>query len=303
VLALLLMLAHPGLAVELTLHPDRDATLYGRYPGSQANGWGQHFFAGTNYESDPNRALLHFDLAGVLPPGAQIFAAYLRCHMSRTSAFAGSRWTTLHRVLSDWGEGPSDPPGEEGAGQIPPSPGDATWLHTFYPDQLWLAAGGDFEAAPSGGCWVQDVGDYLWSDPQIVADVQTWLNEPALNHGWLMKGEEDAAPTAKRFDSKDHPYAENWPILVIEYGPPSGCWLNCPGQDGGWISDAGDGGKSPDINGSGLVDVVDFAYFGAAYGESDACSDFDCNGHVDISDFAIFATHMDHGPGPAGDCY
>ena len=83
---------------------------------------------------------------------------------------------------------------------------------------------------------------------------------------------------------------------------PQGCFLNCPGGDGGLINLLGDGDKSPDIDGSGLVNITDFAIFGSRFGTSDYCTDYNCDGTVALTDFAIFASHFGCGPGPSGYC-
>ena len=43
-----------------------------------------------------------------------------------------------------------------------------------------------------------------------------WLDEPASNFGWLLRGNEDASPTAKRFHSRQ---SANPPTLVVTYTP------------------------------------------------------------------------------------
>ena len=63
------------------------------------------------------------------------------------------------------------------------------------------------------------VGTYTWaSTPQMVADVQSWLNDPATNFGWLVKGDETTNITAKRFESSE---SGSPPALTINYTPPS----------------------------------------------------------------------------------
>ena len=63
--------------------------------------------------SDTRRALIEFDL-GSLPPGSTVHTVTLTLYMSRTKA--GSTPVTLHRIVSDWTEGSSDPGGQEGPG-------------------------------------------------------------------------------------------------------------------------------------------------------------------------------------------
>ncbi len=85
-------------------------------------------------------------------------------------------------------------------------------------------------------------------------------------------------------------------------GSGSGCHLNCPQGDGGMISADGSGNRSPDFNGSGMVDVADFGFFASVYQTPEYCADFDCSGLVSLADFAIFSSHYTHGPGTGGVC-
>ena len=63
-------------------------------------------------------------------------------------------------------------------------------------------------------------GGYTWgTTPQMVADVQTWLDKPATNFGWLLKGDETQR-SAKRFDSKENGNSNVRPVLLVEYDLP-----------------------------------------------------------------------------------
>ena len=44
------------------------------------------------------------------------------------------------------------------------------------------------------------------------ADVQSWLDDPASNFGWLVLGDESEIPTAKRFDTRE---SASPPVLTI----------------------------------------------------------------------------------------
>ena len=51
----------------------------------------------------------------------------------------------------------------------------------------------------------------------MVADVQSWLDNPASNFGWLVLGDEtDHRTTAKRFDTRE---SASPPMLTIQYIP------------------------------------------------------------------------------------
>jgi hypothetical protein len=214
ILALLPSLALAGSVIDTEIKEMSDATLYGELPGEQSNGSGQHIFAGRNAVGAPYRSVMAFDIAGNIPPGATIVSATVTLHMSRT--IVGPHLHTLHVVTTEWNEGPSDPGGEEGAGQIPPLPGDCTWIHTFYDTEFWNNPGGDFVAAPSASQTVNDIGFYSWSDPQMAADVQSWLDN-GENYGWLLFGDEQVYPSAKRFDSHENPVEDYCPVLTVSY--------------------------------------------------------------------------------------
>ena len=209
-------------AATVTLSPIQDNTLYetpARTPDGTAvlsNGAGDYLFAGRILTGELRRALIAFDVAGSLPSGAAITEVSLTLQMSKT--IAGPTPVTLHRVLADWGEGDSQAGGEEGAG-APAQSGDATWQHTFYPSSFWLVQGGDFVGTPSASQTVAGNGAYTWqSTPELVADVQRWLDSPSANFGWVVLGSESAPPTAKRFNSREN--GAGVPSLTITYQAP-----------------------------------------------------------------------------------
>ena len=47
---------------------------------------------------------------------------------------------------------------------------------------------GDFSGTVSADQSVGAIGQYVWSSAQMVADVQSWLDNPSTNFGWLVKG-------------------------------------------------------------------------------------------------------------------
>lgn len=209
-------------AATIELVPIQDNTLYeipDRSPDGIAppsNGAGSYLFAGRILTGDLRRALIAFDVAGSLPSGASVTEVTLTLQMSKT--IAGSTTVEVHRLLSDWGEGDSDAGGEEGAGTSA-QPGDATWIHTFYPSSSWLTPGGDFVGAASSSVTVGGDGNYTWpSTPDLVADVQSWLDSPSTNFGWLVMGNEFTAPSAKRFNSREN--GTGVPTLTITYQAP-----------------------------------------------------------------------------------
>ena len=224
--------AGKAMGAQITLAPIKDNTLFQSVDGGESNGAGSYLFAGrTDSSSDYlRRAVMEFDIAGNVPAGSIIQSATLTLTMSRTKV--GAMTFNLHRLNSEWGEGTSNADAQEGGG-IAATTNDATWIHTFYPGSLWSTAGGDFSTTVSGTASVGGNGSYGWgSTAQMVADVQGWLNNPASNHGWILKGPEGVR-SAKRFNSRENTSAATRPALVIAFvsgGPTIFNWI---GTDSG----------------------------------------------------------------------
>lgn len=194
--------------------PARDNTLYEDDGGSLSNGIGEHIFAGKTITGPARRAVIAFDIARSLPAEATVDSVILTLNMSRTQV--GDELVELHRVLSDWGEGTSDALFNEGGG-TQSTPGDATWIHTFFDTTFWTSAGGDYSATISATETVGDIGVYTWgSTPEMVADVQSWLDVPSQAYGWILVGNETER-TAKRFDSRENSVESNRPVLKVYY--------------------------------------------------------------------------------------
>ncbi len=249
----------PARAGVIELTPVKDNTLFESATGGVSNGAGNSIFAGTSgpFGGDTiRRGLLAFDVAGSLPADATITGADLTLYLMQASALGDPARYGLRRVLSDWGEGTSS---SGGGGGAPATPGDATWLHTFFPDRFWSTPGGDFDGATSASQTVStDLGYYSWgSTPQLIGDVQSWLDDPGSNFGWVLAGvDETLGFTGLRFGSREAPAAQV-PVLRIEYEVP--CAADCGDHDGAvGIRDllallAAWGGTSPcDFDGDGV---------------------------------------------------
>ncbi|MEZ6073897.1 MAG: multicopper oxidase domain-containing protein [Pirellulales bacterium] len=241
-------------ATMVTLSAMKDNTLIETSDGSLSNGIGSYLFAGdTDMASNAaRRAVMAFDIAGNVPPGSVIQSASLTLRMSRTKV--GTFTFDLHRLTANWGEGTSNADGQEGGGDTATT-GDATWLHTFYPGSTWTNVGGDFAATVSASLPVGGNGFYTWgSTTQLVADVQSWVDNPATNFGWILIGPENER-AAKRFNSREN---SDGPSLVLEFvsgGPETYNWIGT-GSGGSW-QDAGnwDTGVAP-IDPSDIVYLV-----------------------------------------------
>ena len=211
----MLLAAAQAHAEQVVLQPVRDTTLFENLAGAVSNGSGPNLFAGDNSNGNTRRALLAFAIATALPAGAHVDAVELRLFLSNAPDTVNTS-VALYRVRSSWGEGASMASGGTGA---PSEPGDATWVHRFYPDTRWLSPGGDFDGIASTAFGVRLLGPYVVSSPRMAADVQSWLDQPATDHGWMLQGEEEVASSARRFDSREHPDPSHRPTLVVHFTP------------------------------------------------------------------------------------
>lgn len=244
-LSISLALAATAEAASVTLHPSKDNTLIQQTnPASQlSNGQGDIFVGRTNQDGQGpatlsiRRGLVQFDIAGSIPTGATITGVTLT--MRDVMGLNGDPAVGLHRLWQDWGEGASFQNGGMGAAA---KVNDATWLYTFYNEAnpalspTWNSPGGDFSPTASGSVLVTDDQGggqlFTWSsavsgNAQLIADVQSWLNNPAGNFGWLLQGDESRGQSAKRFNSGESTLPPNVPpALTITYViPEPATWL------------------------------------------------------------------------------
>ncbi|GAB4194523.1 MAG: hypothetical protein Tsb002_26150 [Wenzhouxiangellaceae bacterium] len=220
--SLLLGSAHAlAQSTTLDLLPSQDNTLYERVAGDVSNGAGQWLFfgrTGPNNNMLLRRALMAFDLSAI-PPGSEVLDASLSITVDMVPPMPTGFDATLHRLTTAWGEGPSVAPGVGGSGG-PAAIGDATWLHTFFDTDLWSTAGGDFAAQPSATTAIgAGVGTFTFAaTPELIADIQAWVNQPASNFGWIILGEENNPQNARRIHSREST-GGNPPLLSIEFIP------------------------------------------------------------------------------------
>lgn len=208
-------------SITIELIADRDNILYETTDGSISNALGRHLYAGNQNTGARRRPVLRFDTS-VIPPGAEVVSASLQlyCNQSQGAPFSVS----VRRLMADWGEGTSAATGNEGSG-APSTNGDATWIHRFFPSQLWTAPGGNFASVSSASTTVGAQGAFfVWSSAGIASDVQHWIDMPAMNYGWILFGDEASSANTKRFDSRNATTPANHPRLIVTYlpAPPIG---------------------------------------------------------------------------------
>lgn len=221
--ALLIIAGCLSAQTQVTINPSKDNTLFEDNNGSLSNGAGTRCFAGRISTGGlKRRAVMAFNVRKQVPAGSTITKADLVLNIVQAPSFPAPTSVTvsLHTLTADWGEGSSAASGAEGGGASAAT-NDATWIHTFYSNNRWSTAGGDFNSTASGSTSVGTSGAATWaSTTAMVADVQSWLDKPATSFGWLLLGDESTTQTARAFSSKEDQTASNRPRLIVTYTPP-----------------------------------------------------------------------------------
>ncbi len=220
---------------------------------------------GVNGGGTLRRAVVRFDLSAI-PAGSTILSVSYKAYMSQTNS--GANDCKLHRMLAPWGEGTSF---AFGGGGTSPEVNDATWTYNFWPTSTWAVPGGVFVPTASATKSVNAVGFYTWATvPALVADVQAWLDTPAVNYGWVMVGNEATLETAKRFDARESSDITHHPTITVVYTLASAA----PG----------------DLNGDGKINGVDMGILLAAWGGTGP-ADLNRDGIVDGADLGLLLSN------------
>src|SRR5262249_22102101 len=138
---------------------------------------------GTTRAGGIGRALLKFDIGAAVPKNALVKSVTLTLmDVSNSSKFNPSTFS-LHRLLANWSEGTKI------SGQESQNKGEAPWTDGLFGDQPWTEPGAaapkDYIAKASASLAMPTGGKTnVWqSPPELVADVQAWLSNPATNFG------------------------------------------------------------------------------------------------------------------------
>jgi len=234
-LALLVGLTSATSAAESASIPaSKDNTLYEE--GGISNGAGQHFFVGRTGHETRRRGLIAFDIAGSIPAGSTIQGVTLRLHMSRSGTGSPAAMIELHRATADWGEGTSVAATPEGIGAAA-TPGDATWANSFFPNDFWVTPGGEYLSTAGAAVNVSDPDFYTWgSTESLVSGVQSWLDSPQTNFGWVLIAQNESVRNARRFDTRENATSSFRPVLQVTYALLA--------TDGGFNAGMTDGGRT-----------------------------------------------------------
>jgi hypothetical protein len=224
VVALLTGLASAS-ATTVSLTAAADTTIFSAYPDN--NYGGSTLEIGANGVGQPGRALVRFDLSSI-PAGSTITNATLSLTVVKippgdqhapptTSDF------DAYLMLVPWIEGNGG--GQMGSqGQLD----EPTWDERGAQGVAsWGSPGGqigtDFANNSSTSASVgTGYGPLTWgSTPDFVADVQSWLDDPSTNYGYmLISDQESTAGTARRLASRESASGtDTAPTLRVDYIP------------------------------------------------------------------------------------
>jgi hypothetical protein len=250
----------PAVVNTSTVVPEKDNSIfsdYGPLGEELSNGTG-NLFAGQTGAGISRRALLKFDVSS-LPARSTIVSASLQMNVNAVDAGnTVARNFDLYKLREDWGEATSF----SATGPAFALNNDATWDNRFYsntsPVEWTFDTDLPYWTSTSATTSLNAVGSYTWTH-QLSGDVRSWLANPALNHGWILIGNEAASGSAKQFDSRESSDPLR-PKLTITHVPPSpyARWLatyfpTLP--EGGFINPNGEEDVSIDYDRNGTVDV------------------------------------------------
>lgn len=208
-------------AAVVTLQAASDTSLFESKPDADLGA--TSLVSGTNQLFSRGRALFRFDTAGI-PAGALVTHVQVLIEVTRRpdpdqhGGPADSDFS-LYRMFVSWGEGT----GSDATGSVA-VPGAATWNERHFGSTPWASPGGqigtDFANNPSATTSVSDVGDYTWgSSSELVDDVQSWIADPASNHGFILISQsENLLGSGRRFGAIEQPGASIPPArLLVTY--------------------------------------------------------------------------------------
>lgn len=208
----------PAAATVVTIPPSHDNSLFGDNV-DRSCGSGP-LFVGKTFSFGIRRGVIAFDVAGSVPPGSTVTSVELRMNVELSGPGAvAADVHSVHRLLADWGE--FDSVCTDGLG-APAELGDATWTDRHFPTDAWSAAGGDFAATASGAVALPTLGAATMpSQAGMVADVQSWLDAPSGNFGWILVGNEAVSGNARKLSSRESAVPPSLRIEFISPPPPA----------------------------------------------------------------------------------
>jgi hypothetical protein len=199
-------------AAMIELPAVQDATLFGGSDATNnASGSVPGMFVGTDGQGNAKRGLIEFDIADNIPAGSTITAVSLTMTVGQVagsgggggSGSGGSYTISLFNESQAWspstnvaGSGSFGGTGHGAAAHT----GDVTWNDAAYPSTAWnVAAGGNWTTSltdlADASVGATSGASYTWSSQGLVASVQSWLDTPSTNFGWLIKNADETDAT------------------------------------------------------------------------------------------------------------
>jgi len=211
-------LASRAVAATAILVPSKDNTIYGSGDANLSSGAGANLFVGRSGQGRTMRSLIAFNVSSAIPAGSTITSVSLSFAINTPRS--NSSTVRVHRVQADWGEGTSvsngPPPGSGGADGAAATIGDATWNARFFNTAFWANPGGDFAVEASASQPVSGTsGTVVFTSAGLMAEVQSWLDTPAANFGWILLAQNETA-AAVRFSARE---GASPPSLQVSYTP------------------------------------------------------------------------------------
>ncbi len=198
-----------------TITADRDNSIYSE-SNTLSNGSGENLFTGTTQLADKRRSLIHFNLS-TIPAGSVINSVSISLYCNKVPQMPVAASIELHKLLKDWGEGTSNASGPEGLGAAATA-NDATWSFNLFNTSSWTTPGGDFVATKSASAKVVDIGTIAMTGTSLVADVQSFINNSAINFGWIvLDSSESTTSSARRYAARGTVNATLRPQITINY--------------------------------------------------------------------------------------
>jgi hypothetical protein len=147
---------------------------------------------GSNAGFARRRALMRFELTDTIPSGAVVTSVELVVNaVLMVPPTPAASDFGVHRLLRPWRETA------------------ASWTWADNPVAAWGSPGASREddavLTASAAVHVVGLGQYTYtSTPELVADVQGWVDNPESNAGWLLRSDTEAAFTARHFGTREN---------------------------------------------------------------------------------------------------
>jgi len=174
---------------------------------STQDSYGSSFLPDNTHGSDVNvvvsanpvgmaRAFIAFDLSSI-PFGSTVTDVELKLNINVGPAQPIP--LSVHKITTIWDES------------------TATW------NSPWTNPGGDFVLTSSADQTFSGTGFTIFSStPQMVSDVQSWVDDQSSNNGWLLKRTSEVVPPSIQIVlGADPPNSPgNLPMLTVTFTPP-----------------------------------------------------------------------------------